>query len=476
MKLKSNFLMLAAGPLLFAGLLALGFANHEIALFTVIGMAAWMIVWWISDVVPMAATALLPLIVLPVGGVLNIKEACSNYANPTIYLFMGGFVIAIGLEKSGLHKRIALNILKLTGTSANSIIFGFLLATAFISMWVSNTATALMMLPIAASVAAIMKEQVVIANEKVSLANFDTCIMLSVAYAANIGGAATLIGTPPNVVLAGIAEDMLGIKISFGSFMLMGVPLMLIMLGCCYFILVKWMYPNHIGKVESLGSVINLQLRDLGNWSKREKTVAVIFGLVAMLWVFGHPLNLMIGTKVFDDTIVALFGAVLMFVFPINIKAKEFVIEWNDAQQLPWSILLLFGGGLCLANGMQKVGLMNLIGDWVMNHIHVAPFLLLIILTFIMLMMTELMSNVALATIFIPVVIGIAQSIDANPMSFAVSVAIASSHAFMLPVGTPPNAIVYGTGKITVAQMMRAGIVLNLIAVLLICGMVYLFY
>jgi len=232
MKLKSNFLMLAAGPLLFAGLLALGFANHEIALFTVIGMAAWMIVWWISDVVPMAATALLPLIVLPVGGVLNIKEACSNYANPTIYLFMGGFVIAIGLEKSGLHKRIALNILKLTGTSANSIIFGFLLATAFISMWVSNTATALMMLPIAASVAAIMKEQVLIANEKVSLANFDTCIMLSVAYAANIGGAATLIGTPPNVVLAGIAEDMLGIKISFGSFMLMGVPLMLIMLGC----------------------------------------------------------------------------------------------------------------------------------------------------------------------------------------------------------------------------------------------------
>jgi len=476
MKLNTNFLMLLVGPLLFAGSATLGFASNELALFTVIGMAAWMIVWWISDVVPMAATALLPLIILPVGGLLSIKEACSNYANPTIYLFMGGFVIAIGLEKSGLHKRIALNILKLTGNSANSIIFGFLLATAFISMWVSNTATALMMLPIAASVAAIMKEQVVVESEKTSLANFDTCMMLSVAYAASIGGAATLIGTPPNVVLAGYAESMLGIKISFGSFMLMGVPLMLIMLGCCYFILVKWMYPNHIGKVESLGAVINLQLRDLGKWTMREKAVAAIFGLVATLWVFGHPLNLLIGTKVFDDTIVALFGAVMMFVFPLNIKTKEFVIEWKDAQQLPWNILLLFGGGLCLANGMQKVGLMNLMGDWVMNNIHVAPFLLLIILTFIMLMMTELMSNVALATIFIPVVIGIAQSIDANPLSFAISVGIASSYAFMLPVGTPPNAIVYGTGKITVAQMMRAGIVLNVLAVLLICGMVYLFY
>lgn len=468
--------MLLAGPLLFSGLAALGFANNEFALFTVMGMAAWMIMWWISDVVPMAATALLPLIILPVGGLLSIKEACSNYANPTIYLFMGGFVIAIGLEKSGLHKRIALNILRLTGSSANSIIFGFLVATAFISMWVSNTATALMMLPIAASVAAIMKEQVVVESEKISLANFDTCMMLSVAYAASIGGAATLIGTPPNVVLAGYVESMLGVKISFGSFMLMGVPLMLIMLGCCYFILVKWMYPNNIGKVESLGDVINLQLRDLGKWTVREKTVAVIFGLVATLWVFGQPLNSLIGTKVFDDTIVALFGAVLMFVFPLNIKTKEFVIEWNDAQQLPWSILLLFGGGLCLADGMQKVGLMNLIGGWVMNNMQLPPFMLMVVLTFIMLMMTELMSNVALATIFIPVVIGIAQSIDADPMSFAISVGIASSYAFMLPVGTPPNAIVYGTGKITVAQMMRAGIVLNVIAVLLICGMVYLFY
>lgn len=476
MKRHINAFMLLAGPLLFAVFTAIGLGQNEMAFFTVIGMAAWMIVWWISDIVPMAATALLPLVILPVSGLLNIKEACFNYANPTIYLFMGGFVIAIGLEKSGLHKRIALNILKLTGSSANSIIFGFLLATAFISMWVSNTATALMMLPIAASVAAIMKEQVIVANEKVSLANFDTCIMLSVAYAANIGGAATLVGTPPNVVLAGYVESMLGIKISFGSFMLMGVPLMLLMLGCCYFVLVMWMYPNKIGKVDSLKDVINLQLRDLGKWSNREKTVAVIFGIVSMLWVFGHPLNLLIGMKVFDDTVVALFGAVLIFVFPINLKQKEFVVEWSDAHQLPWNILLLFGGGLCLADGMQKVGLMTWMGDWVMSSIHVAPFLMMMVLAFIMLLMTELMSNVALATIFIPVVIGIAQSTKADPMSFAISVGIASSYAFMLPVGTPPNAIVYGTGKITMAQMMRAGMVLNIIAVVLICCMVYLFY
>ncbi len=476
MTIRSKLPLLLSGPGLFLLLAMLGAASGNGALFTVLGMAAWMIIWWISDVVPMAATALLPLLILPISGIASIREATMNYANPTIYLFMGGFVIAIGMEKSGLHKRIALSILKLTGNSANSIVFGFLLATAIISMWVSNTATTLMMIPIAISVSAIMREQTAAASGNISLPNFDTSIMLSVAYAANIGGAATLIGTPPNVVLAGILRDMLHVELSFGGFMLMGVPLMLIMLLCTYWVLVKWMYPNNIGKVESLNAVIDLQLRDLGKWSDREIAVACIFGVVATLWVFGQPLNLLIGSKVFDDTVVAILGAVMMFTVPLNIKANEFVMEWKDAQQLPWNILLLFGGGLCLADGMQRVGLMNIIGGWVTANIELAPFLILLLLTFIMLMMTELMSNVALATIFIPVVIGIAQSIGANAVGFAVSVAVASSHAFMLPIGTPPNAIVYGTGKITVSQMLKAGVLLNIIAVVIICGLVYLFY
>ena len=474
MKYKSSWLII--GPSLFALLTTIGYAEHEPALYAVLGMAVWMIVWWISDVVPMAATAMLPLVVLPLSGLLSIKDACANYASPTIYLFMGGFVIAIGMEKSGLHKRIALSILRLTGSSANSIVFGFLVATAFISMWVSNTATTLMMLPIAVSVGSIVKEQISKPGQKTSIANFDTCLLLGIAYAANIGGAATLIGTPPNVVLAGIVKDMLGIQISFGGFMLMGVPVMMLMLVCCYVILVKWLYPNHIGKLESLHSVIELEYRNLGKWSHREQAVASIFGLVAVLWIFGQPLNMLIGSKVFDDTVVALFGALLMFVVPLDKKAENFVLTWADAQQLPWNILLLFGGGLCLADGMQKVGLMEIIGNWVMGNVQVGPVVLLLILTFIMLMMTELMSNVALATIFIPVVIGIAESTGANPVEFAVSVAVASSHAFMLPIGTPPNAIVYGTGKISIQQMVKAGILLNLVAVLLIVGAVHLFY
>jgi sodium-dependent dicarboxylate transporter 2/3/5 len=474
--MKSKIPILLLGPILFVVLTILGYNKDSTMLFMVLGMAAWMITWWVTDVVPMAATALIPVIILPISGLLTIKEACSNYANPTIYLFMGGFIIAIGMEKSGLHKRIALNILWLSGSSANSIIFGFLIATAFISMWVSNTATTLMMIPIAVSVAAIVKDQVAQIDESISLANFNTSIMLSVAYAANIGGAATLIGTPPNVVLMGIVRDILHIELSFSGYLMLGLPLMFIMLVICYFVLAKWIYPNHIGKLATLKGVINSELLNLGKFTKREKAVALIFTIVAFMWVFGQPMNLLIGKKVFDDTIVAIFGAILMFVIPLDFKGKDFIIEWKDTQRLPWNILLLFGGGLCLADGMQKAGLMQFIGDWVLNNIHVSPFVLLLILTSIMLTMTELMSNVALATIFIPVAIGIAQSTGASPLVYAVSVAVASSYAFMLPIGTPPNAIVYGTGTITVKQMIRSGIVLNLISVIIICCMVYLIY
>lgn len=475
MWLSKHVFSLLLAPFLFVIAVLLGIANNNVELFLVIGMALWMIVWWITDVVPIAATSLLPMLILPVSGLLSVKEATANYANPTIYLFMGGFVIALGMEKSGLHKRIALNILMRTGSSANSIVFGFLLATAFISMWVSNTATTLMMLPIAASVSAIMHEQTRL-KPNISIPNFDTALMLGVAYAANIGGAATLIGTPPNVVLVGIVRDVLHVELSFGGFMLMGVPLMLVLLLVSYWVLVKWFYPNRIGKVEMLHQVINLELRNLGAWSKREKAVAAIFFVVAFCWIFGQPMNAWLKAKVFDDTTVAIFGALLMLVMPIGLKQKSFVMDWQDAQHLPWNILLLFGGGLSLAEGMNKVGLMNLIGNAVLANIHVSPFILLLLLTFIMLMMTELMSNVALATIFIPVVIGIAQSTQANPVVYAIAVAVASSYAFMLPIGTPPNAIVYGTGKITVKQMAKAGIMLNIIAVIAICAMVFICY
>jgi sodium-dependent dicarboxylate transporter 2/3/5 len=475
MLFSKKWTSLLLGPALLIFSLVLGVLVDKSSLFLVVGMVLWMIVWWISDVVPIAATSMLPVIVLPVSGLLTIKEVTTNYANPIIYLFMGGFFIAIAMEKSGLHKRIALNILQRTGSSANGIIFGFLLATAFISMWVSNTATTLMMLPIAASVSAIVHQQVISAKS-VSKKNFDIALMLGIAYAANIGGAATLIGTPPNVVLAGMVRDILQMKLSFGGFMCMGVPLMLLMLLFSYLVLVKWLFPNNIGSVERLPSIIQAQLSELGAWSKKEKSVAIVFGMVSFFWIMGQPFNALLKQNIFDDTVVAVLGAILLFTFPIQLKELTFVLEWKDARQLPWNILLLFGGGLSIAEGMNKVGLMKILGDAILGFTDFSPFFMLLLLTFLMLMMTELMSNVALASIFIPVVMGIAQSIHANAVGFAVSVAVASSHAFMLPVGTPPNAIVYGTGKVTIYEMFRAGLMLNIIAVLVICFMVYLFY
>jgi sodium-dependent dicarboxylate transporter 2/3/5 len=462
------------GPFGFIGLSLVGAGMGNFPLFLVLGLAVWMIVWWVTDVVPMAVTALLPMIVFPAAGILSIKEAATNYANPTIYLFLGGFLIAIGMEKSGLHLRFALQLIRYFGQTANGIIWGFLLATALISMWVSNTATALMMLPIGTSVIDLMKERDSHEEDSPGFRNFSLCLMLSIAYAANIGGAATLIGTPPNVVLAAIVKSQLGITLSFATYLLVGLPIMMLTLGAAYWLLVKWFYPNHIGAVADLDSLIKKKLTALGAWNRREKAVAGIFGLTAFLWVFGGVLNSWMGRDLLDDTIVALTGAALMFLLPISASKRKFVLTWEDTKGLPWNILLLFGGGLCLAAGMNEVGLMKVIGTYVTEHLHVSPFVLMVVLTGIMLLMTELMSNVALATIFIPVVIVIAQGVGENPVLFAVSVAIASSYAFMLPIGTPPNAIVYGTGHIKMAQMIKAGLWLNIVGIVVISAVVWM--
>jgi len=462
------------GPIGFLLMLIIGLVLANIPLFLVLGLAVWMIVWWVSDEVPMAITALLPLIIFPAAGILPMKVAATNYANPTIYLFLGGFIIAIGMEKSGLHLRFALQLIRYFGQTANGIIWGFLLATALISMWVSNTATALMMLPIAASVINLMKERSSHEEDSPGFRNFSLCLMMGIAYSANIGGAATLIGTPPNVVLVAIVKSQLGVTLSFAKYLLLGFPIMIIMLGIAYWMLVKIFYPNHIGAVGDLDELIKKKLNELGAWSRREKVVAVIFGLTAILWVFGGVINSWLGRDLLDDTIVALLGAVLMFVLPISLRKRKFVLTWEDTKGLPWNILLLFGGGLCLAAGMSEVGLMNVIGHFVTDNLSVSPLVLLIVLTGIMLLMTELMSNVALATIFIPVVIVIAQSVGENPVLFAMSVAIASSFAFMLPIATPPNAIVYGTGYIKMAQMIKSGLWLNLISIVVISTVVWL--
>ncbi len=450
------------GPLLFG--LALFYqdsTNLNPDTVIVLGVAMWMVVWWVSDAAPMAITSLLPIILFPSLGIFSLSEATAPYASPIIFLFMGGFLLALGLEAHGLHKRIALNLIKLTGTSANGIILGFMLATAFLSMWISNTATTIMMLPIALSVINLVKND---SLDTKGFEHFSLSLMLGIAYAANIGGMATIIGTPPNVVFVGYAQELLQIEISFADWMMVGTPVSLILLVITYFVLTKILHNNGLGKINNAEELIQEELNSLGNWKKEEKIIAVIFSLTAFMWIFKTPINGLLGATILNDTFTAMLGGVLMFVIPVDIKAKKKLVRWQETQRLPWGILLLFGGGMTLAKAMGATGVVQLFADAITQNPSSVLFTFLMLIT-IMVFLTELMSNVALATIFIPIVIAIALKLQISPLLLTIPVTMAASYAFMMPVATPPNAIVFSSGHITIPQMMRAGIWLNIISV-----------
>jgi len=437
----------------------------------VIGLAAWMVTWWISEAAPIPVTALLPLVLFPVLGVFPIVESTAPYASPIIFLFMGGFLIALGLQKHGLHKRIALNLIRLTGTNANGIILGFMIATAFLSMWISNTATTVMMLPIAMSVINLIVENDKTKpdeNKQHSFQLFALALLLSIAYAANIGGTATIIGTPPNVVLVGYLKQMLDYDMDFSKWLLIGLPFSFILLILTYFILTRFLFPNGLGVIEGSAALIKDQLGKLGKMSREEHLVAFIFALTAFGWIFKKFINLALGGEYLNDTITAMAGGVLMFLMPVNIKKGHFLMNWEDTVKLPWGILILFGGGLCLAKGMEVTGLIQLIGDSIAGNKQIALWLVITLLILTMLFMTELMSNVALTSIFIPVVIGIAISIGIDPLLVAIPVTLASSCAFMMPISTPPNAIVFSSGRIKMKEMVKAGFVLNIVSILVL--------
>jgi len=443
--------------------------NHSMA--SVCGIAVWMIIWWISELVPMGITAMIPIVAFPLLGISTTAATISNFANPTLYLFLGGFMLAIGMEKTGLHERIALFILKLFGKNTQGLIFGFFLATYLLSMWVSNTATALMMLPMARSVIVLLRSSFHGKESSKDGKHFALLLMLGIAYAANIGGVATLIGTPPNVVMKGYIESILHRPLQFGTWMLLGIPLSFGMLVFTYLFLSRVMYRIGLKEIDGARDLIEKKWLELGRMSREEKQAAIIFGFTAMLWIFAPAINSFLGSKKLDDSIIAIFGGALMFIIPRDKQFKRGILIWEDAHRLPWDILLLFGGGLALAHGMKESALMERIGS-LFTQLHYPEWLLLFVLTLVMLMLTEVMSNVALASIFIPVVIGIAQSGNMDPMPFAISVGLASSFAFMLPISTPPNAIVYGSGDVPMKQMIRSGIILNIVSVLWIILMV----
>ena len=413
----------------------------------------------------MAVTALLPIVLFPLTGVFTVDEATAPYANKIIFLFMGGFLLGLGMERHNLHKRIALNLIKLTGTNPNGIILGFMLTTAFISMWISNTATTVMMLPIALSITNLLGVE---GTDDKRKKRFGLGMMLGVAYAANIGGTATIIGTPPNVAWIGFMSDMLGYEVTFAKYLLVGIPICIIMLSVTYLLITRVLYPSGIDNLAESASVIDSQLKDLGKMSLAEKRVALIFVCTALTWILRGTINNLLETNLLNDSVIAIAGGILMFIMPVNLKKAEFLLDWNYTSKLPWGILLLFGGGLTLAKAMEKADIVQAVGESIAGDGSVNIILLIAGLIAFMLFMTELMSNVALTVIFVPVVIGISQSLGINAMYLTLPVTLSASYAFMMPISTPPNAIVFSSGMIRIKDMMRAGILLNVIAILLL--------
>jgi sodium-dependent dicarboxylate transporter 2/3/5 len=443
-----------------------------------LGVAGWrtaavitlMAIWWMTEAIPIPATALLPLALFPALGVLSPAAAAAPYANEVIFLFMGGFLLAVTMEKWGLHKRIALGIMAFVGTSPNRLVLGFMLATGFLSMWISNTATAAMMLPIAIAVGEMFRPQ-----DQEGTYKFGISLMLGVAYASSIGGVATLIGTPPNAVLAGAASELLDYEIGFIQWMGVGLPVAAILLPITWLLLTHVLYPPGDLKGDA-ASIIDDERSALGAASRGEKITAVIFVLTAFAWIFRTEKSfgdvtipgLATWAPGIADSTIAIIAATLLFVLPVNWKKAEFALDWDTARRIPWGILVLFGGGLSLARAMDESGLAVWIGGVVAVLEDVPAIVIVAAVVMLIVFLTEVTSNTATATMAMPVMAGAAVGLGIDPLLPMTAAALAASMAFMLPVATPPNAIVFASGYLTIPQMARAGFWLNWISIVLI--------
>ncbi len=461
---------LLLGPALFALVLLLPApAGMTGGAWRTTAVAVLMAVWWITEALPIPATALLPLALFPALGVAPVAAASAPYANPVIWLFLGGFLIAIAIERCGLHRRLALGILRAVGTRPANLIGGFMLGTAFLSMWISNTATVLMMLPMALSVLALVDRETA---DGAADPNFAVALLLGLAYAANIGGLGTLIGTPPNALLAGFMSESLGVQIGFGQWMLVGVPLVAVSLPLCWLLLVRVLYPLRIDTLVGGAEVIQREAAGLGPVGRAEWTVGIVTAATATAWVTRPLLEPFVPGL--NDTSIAVAGALLLFLVPVDWRKGEFPLTWNAAERLPWAVLLLFGGGLSLASAIQETGLAAWIGA-AMQGIGAWPLVgVVLAVTAVVIFLTELTSNTATAASFLPVAAALAAGIGAAPLQLAIPTVLAASCAFMLPVATPPNAIVYGSERVSLPQMVRAGIWLNLLFIGLITAAVFL--
>ena len=456
---------LFSGPLLFIIVLNFPFDSLSFEAAAVLATASWMVSWWISEAVSISVTALLPLIIFPLTGVMAVNDVGANYGSSIVFLFFGGFVLALGLEKVNLHRRIALTIIKKTGTSPNKVILGFMIATAFMSMWISNTASTVVMLPIALSVINLLIDQQESSTKQTR--NFALSVMLGIAFSANAGGIATVIGTPPNSVLIGLLENEYQIQISFVKWMAIGLPFAIVMITIIYLVLVYGMFSTKGLQFSASQEVIDNELEKLGPIKPKEKQVLWVFGIVVSLWIFRTLINSVFPGLKLSDTVISILGAVALFAIPFDLKKGDFILEWKDTQKLSWGILILFGGGLALAKGMSATGIVSLITTYIADG-NFSILLTASFLIILMLFMTELMSNVALVAVLAPVVAGIALGLEIPLLYLLIPVTMASSCAFMLPMATPPNAIVFASGFIKVHEMARVGIIINCIAVILL--------
>ncbi|MGK2741222.1 SLC13 family permease [Tepidicaulis sp. LMO-SS28] len=439
-------------------------------------VAVWMAVWWVTEAVPLAATALLPLVLFPLLGITDIAVTAAPYANPVIFLFLGGFWLALAMERSGLHKRVALSIIARAGGHPRRLIGAVMAAAALLSMWVSNTATTMMLLPIAASLAGAPKDP----KEATDPARraFATALMLGVAYAASIGGLATPVGSPPNALAVGYLAQTHGIHLSFADWMMFGVPVVLVLLPLSWLVLTRLAFKVPADAQASTGqsSEIAEQRTALGPMTRAEKRVGLVMGLVALFWI-GHPwLAPFTGLTGLTDAGIAMTGALLLFALPDGGEKGERLLDWNWAKRAPWDVLLLFGGGLSLAQAVETTELAQWLGAQLEIVKVVGPLALVLAAVVLIIFLTELTSNTATASAFLPVAGALAMAAALPPASLTVPVALAASCAFMLPVATPPNAIIFGSGHVTMATMMRAGLRLNILAIIVLSAAAFFIF
>jgi len=460
---------LLLGPVLFLILLALPQpADMPDNSMQVAAVAVLMAIYWMSEAIPIPATALMPIVLFPLLGIMDTAKVTLAYGNHLIFLFMGGFLIAVTIEKWHLHKRIALHTILLVGVSSNQIILGFMLATAFLSAWISNTATAMMMVTI--GVAVIKQAQsnnISNTSKQNDNSAFASALMLGIAYSASIGGIATLIGTPPNAILAGVIESSFGYSIGFAQWMSFAAPLSLIMLGLCWFYLTRIAFQAEFDELPGGKQSIQRQLNELGPMSGAEKKVLAVFIMVAAGWLIRGLVDIP-ALEFVKDSSIAMAGALLLFIIPVDFKKGEYLLDWHTAKNIPWDIMILFGGGFALAGGFVSSGLT----EWIASQLITLQGMNLIIIVFMVVLLviflTEITSNTATSSLLLPVMGAFAIAIQVHPLNLMVAVALSASFAFMLPVATPPNAIVFSSRQVNIPQMARTGLWLNIIGSVLI--------